>query len=278
MIATPHLSPALDMTAGFVQRVRGLVRGRVVQAGLMGLAVVVLGGMYVYREPVYGAVQEFVAKATGAEVARVVVEGATYTAKEDLMEALGVAKGEPLVGFNTLAARARLEALPWVRLAAVEKQLPDGLKVVVYERAPLARVAADDGQVWVVDKNGAQVVVDSLNRFVGLPLLEGVGASGAAAKLFGVLAEWPNLTAQLSKAVYVGQRRWDLVFTSGVTVQLPEEAPQQALQVLAQLEQTRHVLTLPSGEVDLRLPDRVVLRLPDNVGETPVTQQPDKQG
>lgn len=266
------------MAGTWLGRVQGMVRGRVVHAALVGVAVVGLGGVYVYRGPVFEAVQEFVAKATGAEVARVVVEGATFTGKADLMEALGVSKGEPLVGFNTLAARARLEKLPWVRLAAVEKQLPDGLKVVVYERAPLARVLADDGQIWVVDKNGQQVVVDSLNQFVALPLLEGAGAAEAAAKLFGVLAEWPNLTAQLAKAQYVGARRWDLKFSSGVTVMLPEENPQAALNVLADLERARHVLTLPAGEVDLRLPDRVLLRLPDDVGQTPVTTPPATQG
>jgi hypothetical protein len=38
------------------------------------------------------------------------------------------------------------------------------------------------------------------------------------------------------------------------------------------------VLTLNAGEVDLRLQDRVVLRLPETVGDTPVINQPEAKG
>lgn len=278
MIASPHLSPALTLRGSWRERALDVLKGRAVQGVAMAALLAAAGAVYVYRGVIVDNVQDFVARATGAEVASVVVEGAAYTAKDDLLAALNVQKGEPLVGFNTLAARERLEALPWVRLAAVEKQLPQGLHVVVYEHVPLARVLNDDGEIWVVNKNGAPVVEDTENRFAALPLLDGAGAAGAAAKLFGMLAEWPNLTAQMKSASYVGERRWDLVFSSGVTVQLPEENAYAALGVLAELERARHVLSLPAGEVDLRLPDRVVLRIPPDVGKTPVTDKPATQG
>jgi cell division protein FtsQ len=282
MIATPHLSPAVEARLGALQAMAARVRGMKAQGWMKGVAAAALlgaaGFMWYDRAPVVAQLQEFIARATDAQVENVMVEGALYTPKDDLLKALDIQKGQPLVGFNTSAARARLEKLPWVRLAAVEKQLPHGIRVVVYEHTPLARVKADDGQVWVVNKDGNKVVVDTDNRFAALPLLDGKGATEAAAKLFAVLAEWPNLTAQLKDADYVGERRWDLHFVSGVTVQLPEDNPSRALNVLADLEKARHVLTLNAGEVDLRLSDRVVLRLPDNVGATPVTNQPAKQG
>ncbi|MCP5405057.1 MAG: FtsQ-type POTRA domain-containing protein [Pseudomonadaceae bacterium] len=274
MIAQPHLPTPLPRTRGRFAWV-----GKKVVPVVAGIAVLAAAGVFwVYRAPVVDAVQEFVAKATGAEVTRVVVEGATYTPRDELLAAIGVQKGEPLVGFNTQAARERLEALPWVRLAAVEKKLPDGLQVMVYEHVPLARVLNDEGEVWVVNKDGMPVVQDTEEHFGALPLLDGEGAAEAAAKLFGVLAEWPNLATQLKDASHVGKRRWDLRFTSGVTVMLPEDNVRAALVTLAELERARHVLTLNGGEVDLRLPDRVVLRLPPEVEQTPVTNQPEKQG
>lgn len=286
MIATPHLSPASAAPAAFLARVRAGVANtftkrpgsKAVRMGAMAVVVVALGFGWHNRAEIFDAAQTFIAQATDAQVETVQVEGAMHTAREDLLQALQIQRGEPLVGFNTSAARARLEQLPWVRLAAVEKQLPRAIHVVVYEHVPLARVMRDDGEIWVVNKDGRPVVPESGSRFAHLPLLEGDGAAAAAARLFGVLGQWPNLSTQLQRASYVGQRRWDLHFTSGVTVQLPEDNPHIALATLAELERARHVLTLPGGEVDLRLPDRVGLRLPANVGDTPVTKQPDTKG
>lgn len=247
----------------------------------MTAGVVFAVALWVYRAPVGDQLTEFVAQATGATVSSVVVEGSVYSGKDEMQTALGLKKGDSLVGFDAREARTRIEALPWVRLASVDRQLPATVKVTVYEHVPLARVVAD-GEIWVVNQEGERVVADNDNRFAGLPLLEGDGAAGAAGKLFAVLGAWPQLITQLREAKFVGERRWDLKFVSGVVVQLPEEGqaygPNAALPVLAKLEEARHVLTLSAGEVDLRLSDRVVLRLPETIGATPVTTQPATNG
>lgn len=229
------------------------------------------------RGPVGAWLETRIAQATGATVQKIVIEGAGYTPREDLQQALALRKGQSLVTYNTGAARARLEALPWVRLAAVERQLPDTLKVALYEHVPLARVDVD-GQYWVANKEGELIVADDEGRFGALPLLHGLGAPKQAASLFALLSAWPNLLGQLRDATWVGQRRWDLTFASGVVVRLPEDGGKgevtSAMAKFAELEQQRHVLTLPDGEVDLRLVDRIVLRLPADVGTTPVTDKP----
>jgi cell division protein FtsQ len=243
-------------------------RARLGRAALVMLAVINVAVFYHYRTPIGTFAEQKLAEALGAKVAKVVVEGATYTDGAVLLQTLGLQKGSSLVSFNAADARARLEALPWVRLAAVERRLPDTVRVEVYEHVPLARVDVN-GEMWVINKDG-EAIEPETPRFASLPVLEGQGAATAAAKLFAVLAEWPNLTGQLARASYVGGRRWDISFKSGVTVKLPEENPNLALRTLAELEKTRHVLTLNAGEVDLRIEGRVVLRLPPEVQATPV--------
>lgn len=245
-----------------------------------GAAVVSLlvgGGMlWQVRGSVGESVTAYVAEATGAVVERIVVSGAVYTGKDDLQTALGLKKGDSLVGFDAGGARGRIEQLPWVRLASVDRMLPDRVNVTIYEHVPLARLVAD-GQIWVINKDGERIVADTGNAFPGLPLLQGAGAAEHAGELFAHLSNWPQLLGQLREAEWVGGRRWDLRFVSGVVVQLPEKTrefgTEQALPLLAKLEEARHVLTLNAGEVDLRLPDRVVLRLPEEVGATPVTNR-----
>lgn len=236
-----------------------------------------VGALYVWRDVVTERATLFIANSTGAVVQRIVVSGAIHTEREALQSALNLTKGDSLVGFDAAAARTRIETLPWVRLASVDRQLPDTVNVTVYEHIPLARLI-DGPTVWVINKDGQRIIADASNAFPTLPLVEGEGAAEAAGNLFTTLGGWPALVTQLKEAVYVAQRRWDLHFLNGIIVQLPEEEPaygtKTALTTLAKLEETRHILTLTSGTVDLRLPDRVILRLPDAVGATPVTTKP----
>jgi cell division protein FtsQ len=256
---------------------RWLGRGVLVM-GILGGAVLV----WQHRVLVHDYVTQWVAQATGATVQKIEVEGLRYTDQDALLGALGLERGSSLVGFDAAAARARIEDLPWVRLASVERQLPAAVKIQIYEHVPLARVI-DNARVWVINPQGQRIVVDDGNQFTALPLLQGEGADRAGATLFDVLANYPQLMSQLREAIYVGGRRWDLRFVSGVTIQLPEEDPArgygltQALPRLVALEEARHVLTLNDGEVDLRLKDRIVLRLPETVGATPVTNLPQTQ-
>ncbi|MBI1308871.1 MAG: FtsQ-type POTRA domain-containing protein [Proteobacteria bacterium] len=279
--ATPDVPRWRARLAKLENRLIGLPWAQIGRSAAMVAVVVLACVVWVYRAPVGDHLTMFIAKATGATVQSVAVEGVVYTGKDELQQALGLQKGDSLVGFDASAARARIEALPWVRLASVDRELPANVKVTVYEYIPLARVVAD-GAIWVVNQEGDRIVTDADNRFAGLPLLEGEGSATAAGQLFATLSAWPQLISQLREAKFVGDRRWDLRFVSGVTVQLPEATadygPADALPVLAKLEEARHVLTLSAGEVDLRLPDRVVLRIPDSVADTPVTNQPASRG
>ncbi len=251
------------------------------KVGIWTGVLVAAGTVWHWHVPVAAWTVDKVAQATGARVEQVTVEGAVFTTKDQLTQALGLQKGDPLVGFDARAARARLEELPWVRLAAVERQLPANIKVSLYEHVPLA-IIKQDGKTYIVTKDGALInpVGASGNsyEFGNLPELRGTGSAAAAPKLFALLAEWPALESQLKKVEWVGERRWDLTFASGVMVKLPENDPAAALGTLNTLEQTRHILTLNAGTVDLRLPDRVILQLPQEVKDTPVTNKPATEG
>ena len=89
----------------------------------------------------------------------------------------------------------------------------------------------------------------------------GPGASRAAASLFQMLATEPQLGQRVVNAVRVRDRRWDLDFDNGVTVRLPEDGVADAWAKLAQLEREQKILGRDIAGVDLRLADRVVVRL-----------------
>ena len=70
----------------------------------------------------------------------------------------------------------------------------------------------------------------------------------------------------------VGERRWNLRLHSGVDVLLPEGQEAPALNRLAELHQRHALLDRPLVAIDMRLPDRLVLRQPP-APEPPPQQQ-----
>lgn len=200
----------------------------------------------------------FIAKAIEAKLEHILVEGVKFTENEALHMAINMQKGDTLVGIDVAKTRKRIESLPWVKFATVTRQLPSTLKIEIYEHHPLAKIVLND-EVWIINKKGEQIT-QSDSRFDGLPTLTGANAAIHAGNLFMLLSQEVELLNELTIAAYVGERRWDLGFKSGVQVQLPEEDPQHALKILVALNGERKVLEKKHGTVDLRISDRVILR------------------
>ena len=78
-----------------------------------------------------------------------------------------------------------------------------------------------------------------------------------------------HLARQLRAAVWVSQRRWNLVLNNGVEIWLPEEDAVAALQQLAKLDAQYNLLSREFGVVDLRLPDKLYLRKRNSGEVTP---------
>ena len=61
-------------------------------------------------------------------------------------------------------------------------------------------------------------------------------------------------------AVRVSGRRWTLTLANGIDVQLPEDDPAGAWVRLAEYERQHKVLARDVEVLDLRLPDRLIVR------------------
>ena len=209
----------------------------------------------------------------GLAVADVKVEGREATDRDTILAALGAAPGAPILGVSPARAKERLEKLPWVRSAVVERRFPDTLYVRLVERKPLA-LWQHGGKLDLLDRDGTVIPVGHLDRFVKLPLVVGEHAANHAAKLLDILATEPDLAARVSAAIRVGDRRWNLRIDNAIDVLLPADSPASAWAELANLERSSAILKRDVQVVDVRLPDRLVVRVnPEVPKEAPTSKK-----
>jgi cell division protein FtsQ len=207
----------------------------------------------------------------GLVVDDVQVEGRTETRARDVLTALMVSRGMPILAVDPRGAKERLEQIPWVQEAAVERRLPGLVHVRLVERVPMA-VWQHDGRFMLIDRHGAQIETEEVGRFGELPHIVGEDAGAAAGDLLRMLAAEPALTRRVTAAVRVAGRRWNLRLDNGVDVMLPAENAPSAWAQLAEMEREHSVLARDLKTIDLRLPDRLVLRPnPSALPPAPVT-------
>jgi cell division protein FtsQ len=190
------------------------------------------------------------------------VEGRVNTASEDILAALDVERGMPILSIDVKDAREALESLPWVKRAQVERQLPDAVHVLIDERKPYA--LWQRGQRYTLVDADGQAIVDVPGQVAELPLIVGADAPAHAAALFEALDAQPDLQVRVRGAVRIGERRWNLhfdSFESGIAVRLPETDIAAALTRLAELQHTHSILERDVTVIDLRLPDRLIVQL-----------------
>jgi cell division protein FtsQ len=199
----------------------------------------------------------------GLVVDNIEVEGRTTTDIATILAALGAHAGTPILAVSPTRAKEQLEALPWVRSASIERRLPGTLHVRLVERKPLA-VWQHDGKQELIDRDGTVIPVTDLSRFAKLPtVVGGDEARHGAASLIELLANEPDLAARVTAIVLVGDRRWNLRVDNAIDVLLPEDDAAGAWTKLARLERTNQVLQRDVQTVDMRLPDRLVMRVSD---------------
>jgi cell division protein FtsQ len=200
-------------------------------------------------------------------VESVQVEGRQRADKQAILAALGVWRGTPILAVDLDAAKARLETVPWVRNASIERLLPDTLYVRLTERAPLA-LWQHQGKFDLIDQDGTIITDANIGDYPFLPQVVGAGAPIATPDLLKVLAGEPALQAHVTASVRVGGRRWDVHLDNGVIVSLPENNGARAWHHLAALDRSDKLLERDVQVVDMRLPDRVVLRIPPDTAKS----------
>ncbi|MEJ8474694.1 cell division protein FtsQ/DivIB [Roseibium algae] len=211
-------------------------------------------------------VSEALLSAGGLGIETVKLSGQHETTDFEILEALEIHEGSSLALFDAEAARSRLVNIAWVKNAAVTKFYPGTLQVTLEERVPFALWQRGD-LVSIINENGDVITDEVDGRYANLLLVVNHGAQRRAGEILGALKTVPELRSRVRAAFLVGQRRWDLMLENGISIRLPENDMETALANVVKMDADSGLLARDIAAVDMRLSDRVVVRLTDEAAE-----------
>ncbi len=209
------------------------------------------------------------ANAIGFRIAAIALAGQKQVSREEILATAGVTGRTSLLFLDADTARQRLKTNPWIADATVLKLYPDRLQVQVTERQAFA-LWQKDGRVAVIADDGTVLEPYVARRFTGLPLVVGLGAEVRAKEFLALVGRYPEIRDAVRASVLIAERRWNLKLKNGIDIRLPESDLERGLETLVALDREKKLLSRDITAIDLRLPDRVTVRLSDDAAQARV--------
>lgn len=253
-----RLSIAARQVAARSQALRTLPTPRFAHVAILVIGATGLYGMTVGGHTV--AVVDGLFQPLGFSMNDIDVSGNRETTEIDVLQALWSTGAQSLPALDPDKAREALETMPWIETASVAKIYPDRVAIKLTERTPYA-LWQNGQELFIVDKQGRDIVPFPANRSSTLPLVVGAGAATHAAEFLDDMKALPALASRVRAYLRVGDRRWDLRLDNGVTIRLPEDKPIEAAAAVMKLDEKEKLLDRDILAVDMRLDDRMVIKL-----------------
>ena len=206
------------------------------------------------------ALAQAVTARTGFAVDDIRVVGNREISEIDVVQEVGLDGWTSLIGFDAAAARDRIAGLAWVESAAVQKIYPGTLEVRVEERKPFA-IWQHGRELTIIEADGRVIAPFQASRHARLPLVIGMGAAERGPAFVAQVAKHPAIASRVVGYMLVAERRWDIKLENGITIKLPEGDAEAALAEIVALDAAQGLLSRDVSVIDLRLGDRIVVRL-----------------
>ena len=204
-----------------------------------------------------------ISKTVGLTVKEVIVEGRSKTKKSALLQALQVSEGDNILAINITEMKDRINKLPWIKSARIERHLPNKISLTLFERTPMARWQTNK-MLKLIDIHGDVIPRVDVSRFLNLPIIIGKNAPKIAGQILKTLSNEPHLFRRIKSLTLVSDRRWDVQLDNQINVHLPEKNPGKAWAHLATVEQGHNIFGDQIQGIDMRLENQLIIKIEKN--------------
>ena len=199
----------------------------------------------------------------GFKIDDIVITGRDKTAKQDILNALQLSRETNILNLDLRDLQQKVEQLPWVRHAVVKRRFfPNIIQIDIRERQ-VQSIWQLDHKFRPIDGEGNVIEADYTPDHPIL-LIVGEGAPENITALMKSITDDQNIFQRIKVANYISGRRWNIVLDdveNGITVKLPEKHIDEAWKKLLKLNTTQGLLKRKLTIIDLRFPNKVIVKL-----------------
>lgn len=193
----------------------------------------------------------------------ITLEGRNKTSKADVLRVVNLKRGDSILEINLQEICDRVKTLPWVKKASVSRRyFPNIIHISITEKE-VKSIWQYKNEFYPIDEDG-QIIESEYVPQKNILQIVGEEAPEHFHELLEIVQKDQELFTRLKAANFISKRRWDLIFDdveNGITVKMPEDELQAAWEKLVKLDKTRGILKRKLTFVDLRLKNKVIVRL-----------------
>lgn len=188
----------------------------------------------------------------------VFLSGRINASKSDIIDAINISIGQPLLNINVENIRQDLNKLPWIKNSSVYLLSLGQLEIEIYEYNPFGRYIDETEAIFLINKNGVKFKQIEDNEFKNLFNLYGKDALLKINELPLIIKKLRTFNLEISKIERIDTRRWNIYLKQGFFIKLPNNNAVNSLDALNKLYNNIDYNNLTF--IDLRILDRVSLK------------------
>ena len=182
--------------------------------------------------------------------------GRERASKNDLSKILKKYQKTSLLSLDLNYIQSEVEKIAWIKKVIIRRVLPNTLSLTIEEFSPRA-VWIRGRDRYVLDKNGYTIEKVSDDQFQNYFTIKGAEAELNLMNLIESLENFDEIYNQIDYANYVGRRRWDLHYKSGVRIMLPEDNIIDSLSLLETYIKENKLIEKGHKKIDLRVDGKI---------------------
>ena len=152
--------------------------------------------------------------------------------------------------------QSEIEKVTWIKKVIVRRILPNKLNLTIEEFSPSA-VWVRGRERFVLDKNGYLIERISDDQFQNYFTIKGAEADLNLMKLIEGLENFEEIYNQIDYANFIGRRRWDLHYKTGVRIMLPQNNLIDSLSILQTYIKENRLIEKGHKKIDLRVDGKI---------------------
>ena len=197
---------------------------------------------------------EYVSNKSGLIVKNISITGETSKISKNI----GISIGENIFKISSLEIKNNIMKNNWVKSITVHKKLPNTINIHITQKSPIAIFQSNE-KFYFISESGEIIEKTTLSSNYCLPIITGENSAQNVKFILETINKFDRIAKKLNSLSFIRQRRWDIIICRGITVKLPEENINHALEILSELLKNPAINKNRVSCIDLRVPENIIL-------------------